>query len=374
MTLVGLITCGAGSIGLAAASTPVVAHSTVFNIYDAPQVPVSVGLGGARPNADATDPVISRDGWYARDVAYSSRATNLTGDRTGGVRNVFLAERSGGYGSTGTPWSLGRTVLASRGLGGAAPNGSSWGPAIDGTDRHAPRCLGFVSTASNLVHGDHAHSADVFLRSFRTGRLRRIRVPGDAIDVAVANRCQVVAFSTTHGVYVRAAGHTRRVVKRRDVHDLDLAINGSVLVFSSKGHVISYRVKSHRRHRVGNGRRPSVDGYGRYVVYESRGRVIRSTPTGRGHSLVHHGGQPRLTSGGHFVYWVTGGYVRLTVKHQPVGYCPASSGSRGSGASEGRPRHPVPSAHGNYLVFSCTFPGRPARVVLQYLGPKAKGG
>ena len=72
-------------------------------------------------------------------------------------------------GANGSPWRAGRTVLASQGLGGAPANGRSYAPALDGDSHHVPRCVGFISDASNLVAGDTNGVADAFVRDLRNG-------------------------------------------------------------------------------------------------------------------------------------------------------------------------------------------------------------
>src|SRR4051794_2195688 len=117
---------------------------------------------GGLPNAPATDPVISRDGRLNRYAAYTSAATDIVSG-SGTHRNVFLVYRTGSFNTSATTqWKSGKTVVASKGRGGPA-NGDSWSPTFDGYDYvHAgreitvkPKCLAFVSAASNLVPGDN---------------------------------------------------------------------------------------------------------------------------------------------------------------------------------------------------------------------------
>jgi hypothetical protein len=60
------------------------------------------------------------------------------------------------------------TKLISRGLHGRRPNGTSAHPVISG-DRRFARIISFDSKASNLVHGDHNHTTDVFFIRRRGG-------------------------------------------------------------------------------------------------------------------------------------------------------------------------------------------------------------
>src|SRR3954471_19444122 len=146
---------------------------------------------GGQPNAPATDPAISGDGRMNRYAAYSSAATDIVAG-AGAHRNVFVVYRQAPLTKTGSPWKMGKTVLISKGRGGAA-NGDSWGPAFDGYDyAHAgqeitvaPKCLAFVSAASNLVAGDRNHKADVFVKRMPNGRLTRIASAGAASEVTL---------------------------------------------------------------------------------------------------------------------------------------------------------------------------------------------
>ena len=111
------------------------------------QQPLSRSMSGAAPNAPATEPVISQDGRIARYAAYTSAATNIR-PGTSGRRNVYLVKRSGGS-SSGSPWKIGSTTLASAGIGGQPANGDSFSPALDGAARgesaRGPSCVAFVS-------------------------------------------------------------------------------------------------------------------------------------------------------------------------------------------------------------------------------------
>jgi hypothetical protein len=166
---------------------------------------LSRALDGGVPNAPSLDPAISRDNRIARVAAYDSTATDIVAQPTGGVRNVYVVTRAGPYEQgthpIGTVWNYGRTALASTGLGGAPPNGDSWAPTLDGDARHAPSCVAFISSASNLVPGDTNGQPDAFVRSLRTGSITRVSVGangqqanGATYEVAVNGDCSRVAF------------------------------------------------------------------------------------------------------------------------------------------------------------------------------------
>src|SRR5690242_3875599 len=111
-----------------------------------------LALAGLAPNGASRHPAISQDGRVAELAAFESDATNLT-PGAGATTNVYVVRRAPGFGTNGTPWAIGSTVLASVGMGGQPANGPSTAPSLDGTSRVAPHCVAFVSAASNLVPG-----------------------------------------------------------------------------------------------------------------------------------------------------------------------------------------------------------------------------
>ncbi|MEY2484328.1 MAG: hypothetical protein QOK24_2856 [Verrucomicrobiota bacterium] len=162
---------------------------------------LSRSSGGGFPNGPSTQAAISHDKRTAVYAAYASKATNIVAGTTAGVANVFLVRRSTPFGVNGTPWEPGSTIVASTGLGGRPANGPSGLPALDGSSRTAPRCLVFVSAASNLVAGDTNGQPDAFLRDLGSGRIRRLSVNsagrqanGPTSEVVVDGTCTRVAF------------------------------------------------------------------------------------------------------------------------------------------------------------------------------------
>jgi hypothetical protein len=161
---------------------------------------LSAGADGASRN-----PVMSQDKRWGRLAAFESDATNLVPGAGGGT-NVYVVERAPGYGENGTPWERGRTTLASAGLGGRPADAPSTRPSLSGTSRIAPRCVGFVSEASNLVRDDTNGTADAFVHFLDTGRTRRVSLAsrgrqsrGTVSEVAVNGTCTRVAFVSDGG-------------------------------------------------------------------------------------------------------------------------------------------------------------------------------
>ena len=92
------------------------------------------------------------------------------------------------------------------GCGGAPADGPSTRPSLSGTSRVAPRCVAFVSAASNLVRGDTNGTPDAFVRFLDTGVTRRVSVSsqgrqssGTVSEVAVNGLCTRVAFVSDGG-------------------------------------------------------------------------------------------------------------------------------------------------------------------------------
>ena len=162
---------------------------------------ISRAAGGGFPNGPSHDGVISQDRQFASLVAFDSDASNIVRGDTNGLTDVFLVHRRKPFGLKGPPWRRGKTVIASRGMGGKPANGRSYGPDLDGEQLHAPRCLAFVSDASNLVPGDTNGVADAFILFLRSGRIRRVSIGsagqqanGATYEVKVDGHCDRVAF------------------------------------------------------------------------------------------------------------------------------------------------------------------------------------
>jgi hypothetical protein len=169
---------------------------------------LSRAADGGFPDGPSRNAVISQDERYARTIAYESDASNIVAGDANGLTDVFVVDRAAGYTANGSPWRNGTTRIASRGLDGPA-NGRSYGPAVSGDagsgGRGAtpPRCVAFVSEASNLVADDTNGRADAFVYWLGTGRLQRVSVANDGAqadgatyDVAVDGDCTHVAFSS----------------------------------------------------------------------------------------------------------------------------------------------------------------------------------
>src|SRR3954454_6466073 len=191
-----------GVLALACALVLAAAFSAAAEAATPPRMQlISHALGGGFPNGPSHDGVISQDRQLASLVAFDSDASNIVRGDTNGLTDVFLVRRKKPYGLRGPPWRRGKTVLASRGMGGKPANGRSYAPDLDGEQLHTPRCLAFVSDASNLVPGDTNGVADAFILFLRSGKIRRVSVGsageqanGATYEMKVDGHCDRIAF------------------------------------------------------------------------------------------------------------------------------------------------------------------------------------
>ena len=245
---------------------------------------ISRALGGGLPNGPSTHPVISNDKRYARVIAYQSTASNLVPRDTNGVSDVFAVRRAGPIDNKGRPWRGRSPILMSRTATGAPANGPSWAPAVDGAFRQRPRCVAFLSAASNIVRNDTNGRVDAFVTRLSGGRPRRISVPGrrqsrhHTTQVAVSGDCSRVAFVNLGRLYVWRGGRVKRLRTRGTAADPSFSTGlRNDLVFGARGGIYLSKGAWRRPRRVARGgRNPAYNDIKRRVVtYERRrgGRV-----------------------------------------------------------------------------------------------------
>jgi hypothetical protein len=158
---------------------------------------------GSLPNGPSRNATVSHDQRIARYIAYESDASDIVPGDANGQTDIFLVSRAQPYGQDGTPWRARDTRLVSTGLGGAPANDRSYKPALDGDSHHAPRCVAFVSDASNLVPSDTNNEPDGFVYDIPTKTITRVTVDSDGrqsngatYDIAISGHCKRVAFTS----------------------------------------------------------------------------------------------------------------------------------------------------------------------------------
>jgi Tol biopolymer transport system component len=121
---------------------------------------VSLATGGGQADERSYNPSISADG---RIVAFASFASNVVGDDSNGLLDVFVHRRD-----------QETTVRLSVGPDGADGDGLSFAPVLSGDGA----VVVFSSEASNLVPEDSNRMRDVFVASTATGVVSRLSRPG----------------------------------------------------------------------------------------------------------------------------------------------------------------------------------------------------
>jgi hypothetical protein len=162
---------------------------------------LSKSAGGGFPDGASHNGVFSQDRQLASLAAFDSDASNIVRGDPNGLTDVFLVHRKRPYSDKGEAWQRGRVSLISRARDGGPANGRSYMPDLDGEQANRPRCIAFISEASNLVPGDTNGVADAFVKNLRTGRLQRVSVNsageqanGPTTEVKVDGHCERVAF------------------------------------------------------------------------------------------------------------------------------------------------------------------------------------
>ena len=196
---------------LAAASAGALAPAAAAQDRAALQSTAAITQG----NGDSTNAVISQDRRYSTILAFESVATDLVAGDTNGLKDIFMIRRTGHPNNTGTEWQHGAPQLISKGLGGQPANGPSWNPVIDGgfpqpKDKPTyPKCIAFLSDASNLVAGDTNGVTDAFVSRGPGQKVERVSLPfgrqsgAPASAVTVSIDCTHFAYTVNGQLHVR---------------------------------------------------------------------------------------------------------------------------------------------------------------------------
>jgi hypothetical protein len=212
-------------------------------------------------NGDSDHTAFSQDSRNVRLVAFDSEASNLGIADHNRVRDVYVWRRAFGAGNL-----RGRLLLASVSSGGAAANGPSSRPALDGEGDIRPHCVVFESLATNLDRRDRSADSDIYLRDIRAGRTTLMSAyRRDAHNAIVDGRCESVTFESRGAVFV-ASVRSGRVFRLTLGSDPDQQTNGEGVVYVREGQI------RHRAFHL-NQRGTRID-----VVRE---RLVSDTPTAR---------------------------------------------------------------------------------------------
>jgi hypothetical protein len=356
-------------------------------------------------NGASTHAVISGDRRWARAIAYESDSH--------GTRNVFVVHRGGHFDNGGQIWKPGRTRRVSRSRTRGAANGPSYAPAISGGFDVGPRCVAFLSDASNLVGGDTNGVTDAFVSSISRGTPRRVSLPGRhqsaqaTTQVTVSADCSKVAFVTGGRLYVtrvRGGIKPHRVRSYGNAADPSFAVGRTTdLVFGDsrgaeyvrgafgrprlvgrggrnpvlngvRNRVVAYekhkaghwqiafhalgsrqRYASIRRGHLGNAdsRNPMIGNSGKYVTFETDATNLGVNATGR---IGDFNGRPDT-------YLYTDNRKLTLVQSVEQKAVPLNGGGR----------NPSMSFYANYVVFDSPAPMNAAegqhQIFMRYLGP-----
>lgn len=178
---------------------------------------ISRNIAGDVPNGPSGNSVISNDKRYARVIAFESEASDLVPNDTNGQKDVFAVERAGSYAGDGLPWIPGPTTLISRTASGAPANGPSFSPSVDGAFEKAetvePKCVAFLSAASNIVPGDTNGHVDAFVTRIAGGPPKAISpdVATDTQAVAASGDCSLIAMVAGDSLYLYDGKVTRLI-------------------------------------------------------------------------------------------------------------------------------------------------------------------
>jgi hypothetical protein len=356
-------------------------------------------------NGASTHAVISGDRRWARAIAYESQLNGMT--------NVFVMRRGGSFDNRGQAWKPGKVRRVSRSRTGGAANGPSFAPSIGGGFDVGPKCVAFLSDASNLVAGDRNGVTDAFVSSISRGTPKRMSLPGrkeaarPTTQVAVSADCSKVAFVTAGRLYVTrvrgrvsphhvrsygvaadpsfAAGRTNDLVFG-DSRGAEYVRNGfgrprlvgaggrNPVLNGVRKRVVAYekhkaghwqiafhalgsrqRYASIRRGHLGNAdsRNPMIGNSGKYVTFETDATNLGVNANGR---IGDFNGRPDT-------YLYTDNRKITLVQSVEEKAVPLKGGGR----------NPSMSFYANYLLFDSPAPMNAAegqhQIFMRYLGP-----
>ena len=364
-------------------------------------------------NGPSTNAVISGDRRWARAIAFESEASNLVRGDTNGLKDVFVVRRRGRFDNRGQMWKPGKVRLLSRKRGGRPANGASWAPAISGGFDTAPKCVAFLSDASNLVSRDRNAVSDAFVSNISTGGPKRVSLPHGSesaqptTQVTISADCRKVAFITGGRLYVAS---TRGRISARSVRTRGTAADPSFavgrtndLVFADTRGVEYVRNGTGRPRLVARGaRNPAFNGvrtrvvaYEKYwgghwqIAFHPLGRRQHFASINHGHFGNADSRNPMIANSGKYVTFETDA-SNLGVNSsgrigdsngQPDTYLYTDnrkitlvqSVKEKAVPLNGGGRNPSMNFYANYVVFDSPAPMNaaegPHQIFMRYLGP-----
>jgi hypothetical protein len=360
-----------GSLAAVALAAPAPACARIFGTTP---LTISVGPNGAGAGGPSGGPAISGDNRLARLVAFHSDAADLVPGDANGKSDVFVWQRPkgrAGLALRAPARPAGGLVRVSLTNVGGEANGDSYDASLDGSLQTRPRCVAFVSEASNLTVDDPDPAADVFVRDLRSGRTLLVSrgVQEPVSDPSIDGHCGRVTFEAGGRVLV-AAVRGGRIRSLGPGADPDLARDGSALVWERNGTVMIRRKGGTAPVGPGRGPKVSDNEFQRWAVALERGGeclmeiirgrggvrrrfyISRGVPGGRCEvaevsALAPTRGQQYFLTHGHscssYWYWnkPTGNYDDL-----------AHSCGDPDKREEWVIRDPAASARGNFVAFS----------------------
>lgn len=227
---------------------------------------ISVSSEGVPGNGPSSMPVVSGDG---RFVAFQSEATNLAGDDSNGVTDIFLHDRDSR-----------KTTLISRGIGEQSGAGLSNVPNISRDGAYVI----FQSNAPDLVAGDTNETTDVFRYSIASGATQTVSVTAEGTPFAggsvlgseaVVGPClsgdgRHIVFQSTASNAVSGDGNGQIDILAKDM------VTGRVSLVSMRanGEQTQYPCVS-----------PTISVDGRYVVFGTQDPLVVPGDTNRRQDL-----------------------------------------------------------------------------------------
>lgn len=212
---------------------------------------IALSPDGAEGNDQSDGNGVTPDGSF---VLFSSRATNLVNEDTGGHSQVYLRDLRN---ST--------TVLVSRATDGTPGNRMSWGMGMSSDGRY----VAFASLASNLVPNDTNGVWDIFVHDVVSGTTERVSVSSTGEQANGRSEVSLWNAMSADGRYVVFQSDASNLVPGDSAGWTDIFVrdrwDGTTTRVS-----VTYRGGQ----SGGDSINPVISANGRYVAYRSRARNL----------------------------------------------------------------------------------------------------